>query len=94
MTPGKRWMAKVAATGCVICRGLGRGYVPCEVHHVAEGSGLRSDYATAGLCPDHHRGGAGLHGMGARAFCALYRVPGECEWGLMVLVNEYLARAA
>lgn len=92
-TAGARWMGRVAEIGCVICRELGHGYAPAEVHHVAEGSGLRSDYAVAGLCAEHHRGGSGLHGMGTRAFCALYRIPGEAEWGLLALVNKWMARA-
>lgn len=91
-TSGARWMARVAEVGCVICAELGHGFVPAEVHHVAEGSGLRYDEATAGLCPEHHRGGSGIHGMGVKAFCALYRIPGECEWGLLVLVNKWMAR--
>jgi hypothetical protein len=94
MTPAKRWMQRVAAIGCVICLQLGYGFTPAEVHHVAEGSGLRSDFAVAPLCPEHHRGEAGLHGMGVKAFCSLYRIPGESEYGLLVLVNEQLARAA
>jgi hypothetical protein len=93
MTPGNRWMQRVAAIGCVICLQLGLGTTPAEVHHVAEGSGLRSDFSVAPLCPEHHRGSAGLHGMGVKAFCALYRIPGESEYGLLVLVNERLARA-
>ena len=92
MSPAKRHMQKVAENGCVVCRRLGTNS-PAEVHHVAEGSGLRSDFAVAGLCPEHHRGKSGLHGMGAKAFVKLYRVPGETEYGLLVWVNEDLARA-
>lgn len=93
MTPAKRYMSEVAALGCLICRRLGHGTVPAELHHIAEASGLRSDFAIAPLCPDHHRLGAGFHTMGERAFCALYRVPGEREWGLLVWTNEDLAKA-
>lgn len=89
-----RHMEKVASIGCVICLKLGHGYCASEVHHVAEGSGLRSGFAAAGLCPEHHRGASGLHGMGVKRFCTAYRVPGETEYGLLVLVNEFLARAA
>lgn len=78
--------------GCVVCRRLGFGASPVELHHVAEGSGLRSDYAIAPLCAEHHRGKSGLHGMSARRFCAFYCVPGESEYGLLVWTNEDLAR--
>ncbi len=74
----------VASLGCLVCKRLGRGYVPAQLHHVAEGSGKRDDFGTVPLCEAHHRGPAGIHGMGVRAFCALYRPPGECEHGLLV----------
>lgn len=94
MSPAIRHKLKVAALGCVVCRRLGFNTTPVELHHVAEGSGLRSDYAIAALCPEHHRGKSGLHGMSARRFCSFYRVPGESEYGLLVWVNEDLARAS
>lgn len=87
-------MERVASVGCVVCRRLYARYVACEVHHVAEGSGKRSDFAVAGLCPEHHQGGSGLHGMGTKRFCALYRLPFENEYGLLVWVNEDLTRYA
>ena len=96
MTPAQRWMGKVAGVGCVICLELGRGYVPCQVHHIGEGSAVRSDFGTAGLCPEHHdplKTGSGLHGMGVERFCKIFRVPWEREEGLLVLVNKWMARA-
>lgn len=93
MTPSKLHMSLVAAAGCAIGnRGLGGCEGPVEVHHVAEGSGVRSDYAVSGLCSGHHRGSAGLHGMGVKAFCRLYRPPGECEWGLLAWTAEDVAK--
>lgn len=90
---------RVASVGCVVCRRLYGKYVPCEIHHVAEGSGKRSNFAVAGLCgdeyDDHHdgrdTGGAGFHRLG-KGFMKLYRVPGETEYGLLVWVNEDVAR--
>lgn len=90
----KRHMAKVAAAGCVVGRRVGGCDGRVEVHHVAKGSGLRSDFAVAGLCSEHHRGRSGIHGLGVKGFCMLYRLPGETEYGLLVWVNEDLARAA
>lgn len=81
-----------ASVGCLL--GL-QGY-PCmgrvELHHVAEGSGLRNDYAMVPLCSEHHRGAAGLHGMGSKKFITLYRPPGDSEYGLLVWLNEALAK--
>lgn len=95
MTPASRWMGRVAEIGCVICRELGRGKVQCQVHHVAEGSSKRSDFATVGLCEEHHdshKTGSGFHGMGAERFCKIFRVPWEKEEGLLVLVNKHMAK--
>lgn len=86
-------MARVAALPCGVCVRLKLGATPSEVHHVAEGSSKRSDFAVANLCPEHHRGKSGLHGLGVPRFCKLYRVPWEKEEGLLVWVNEDLARA-
>lgn len=88
----KQYMGIVASIGCVICREETGDYVACEVHHIAEGSGKRSAYATVGLCPEHHRGSIGLHGRGVKSFCAAYRVPWENEYGLMLWVNKWRAK--
>lgn len=86
------WMDLVAQVGCVICLRVHGVYTPPELHHVAEGSGLRSDYAVAGLCHEHHQGGSGLHGMGVKKFVVMYRLPGESEWGLLVWTIEEVAK--
>lgn len=89
----KRHMTAVAELGCLICRSRGQQQsTPTELHHIALGTGERSDFAVAPLCVEHHRGGAGLHGMGTKKFCVMYRPPGDCEYGLLVMVFEYLAR--
>lgn len=92
-----RYMGLIARLPCVVCVSLGltnscQVAGPVEIHHVAEGSGLRSDYAVAPLCPEHHRGASGLHGMGTKAFIRLYRVPGETEYGLLVWTAEQLEK--
>lgn len=51
-----RWMASVAELGCIVCRGQGRGYVPCAVHHIVEGNRRLGHMFTIGLCdPGHHQ---------------------------------------
>jgi len=98
----RRYMDRVASLGCLVCRRLYGRFTPADLHHVAEHSGKRSNFAVAPLCginyEDHHdgrqTGGAGFHRLGTKAFCALYRVPGETEWGLLQWVNEDLARNA
>lgn len=74
---GSRHMAKVAEVGCIVCRGIGYGYVPAQVHHLKEecGAGQRqSPFLTIPLCPAHHTdGGPGVaYHAGFRAFERLY----------------------
>ena len=65
-------MERVASLGCCVCAAMGMGYVAAEVHHIGDTS-ERSDFLTIPLCPDHHRGANGFHGMGERAFNARYK---------------------
>jgi hypothetical protein len=88
MTSKEQHMDMVARTGCVICREWYNGiYTPAEVHHVAEGSSKRNDYATAGLCEAHHRGAIGIHGLGVKKFLAFWNLSSEYE--LLALVNKW-----
>ena len=89
----RRHCQRVGALLCLLCRRFGGTRSKSELHHVAEGSGLRSNFAVAPLCHEHHQGKAGLHGMGSKAFLRLYRPPGDSEYGLLAWVNEDLALA-
>jgi hypothetical protein len=83
---------RLSSMPCVVLRrGSGCGGL-VELHHVAEGSGLRDDWALVPLCVEHHRGKAGLHGMGGKAFIRLYRPPGDSEYGLLVWLLEDMAK--
>jgi hypothetical protein len=93
VTLAQRYLAKVAALGCCVCRRLGLGRTPAEVHHIAEGSSIRSDFAVAPLCPEHHRGESGFHTLKESRFCQLYDVPWGNEYGLLVWTAEDLERA-
>lgn len=80
-------MEKVASVGCVLCHELGHGYVPAEVHHISD-TADRSDFLTIPLCPEHHRGGTGFHGLGERAFNNRYKTS---ELKLLAKTLEKLA---
>ena len=82
---------RVARLGCVVCLRVHDCYTPPELHHVAEGSGIRSDFAIAPLCRAHHTGTSGFHKRGSE-FLKQFRVPGESEYGLIIWTNEDLAR--
>ena len=60
-------MGAVAALGCVVCRNLGFGETPAEVHHIGNGTlGKKaSNFETIALCPTHHRNGG--HGVAVHA---------------------------
>lgn len=96
--PESEWLDRVASLGCVVCRRVYNRYTPAEIHHIAEGTSPRSNFAVAPLCgdqyDDHHdgrnTGGAGFHRMG-KQWLKLFRVPGENEWGLLQWVNEDIA---
>lgn len=68
----KEHLSAVAGLGCMLCRRMGYFDTPCEIHHIREvgtGACLRSSHMTAiGLCPEHHRGATGFHGLGRKAF--------------------------
>lgn len=82
-------MDVVASVGCVICRRDTGKIVPCHVHHLGEGSSERSDFMTAGLCPDHHTGSIGIHGAGVKQFLRMHRL--SSEYHLLELVNRFRA---
>jgi hypothetical protein len=73
---GSRHMGRVAKLGCVICRLNGFEDTPPHVHHIREGQGTAQradDFLTIPLCPEHHQGKTGIHGMGVRAFERMYK---------------------
>lgn len=88
----KAHMGRVAELGCILCHHLGYGETPAEVHHIREGQGAAqraSDWLTVPLCPAHHRGAAGLHGLGTKGFYTRYRLT---ELDLIAMTIERLAR--
>jgi hypothetical protein len=88
----KTHFSRVAALGCVLCRHLGMGATPAQVHHIREGQGMgqrANDFLTAPLCPEHHQGASGIHGMGVRAFERQYRLS---ELDLLAMTIEQLEK--
>ena len=62
---------KVAALGCAYCHFIHGPHAPgpVELHHLRSGGWGKGDYTTLiPLCYEHHRGNAGIHGMGTKAF--------------------------
>ena len=67
---------RVARLSCSLCRSLGLGETPCELHHIRR-AGRRDTAPVIGLCPEHHRGNSGIHGMGRKAFERKYSLTEE-----------------
>ena len=67
----KRHFGKLADFGCILCFRLGYSGTPAEIHHIRRG-GKRSSAPVIPLCPEHHRGDSGVHGLGRRAFERTY----------------------
>lgn len=72
MTP-KQYMSAVADLGCMACRRVYGPHDPgpVELHHPRAGTGMArraSDWDVIPLCPEHHRGRTGIHGLGTKGF--------------------------
>jgi hypothetical protein len=73
----KQYLSQVFELGCAICRRLGYGETPPHLHHMRSGVGKgqrATNYEVIPLCPFHHTGNGGIHGMGLRAFEREYGV--------------------
>jgi hypothetical protein len=81
---------KIAELGCILCSEvLGITSSAAELHHVRRYGAKRSASPVLPLCPEHHRGNNGVHGLGTKGF--------ESKWGvtyeaLLERVNEKLGK--
>jgi len=67
----RKHMSRAAELGCAVCRRMGYEGTPAELHHPRAGTGAgrrASHYDVIPLCPEHHRGATGLHGLGTKGF--------------------------
>lgn len=87
----KWWHAFIRSLTCLVCKRFTHTGGRVALHHVAEGSSKRSEYAVVPLCDEHHQGSTGLHGVGTKQFCVMWRVPWEKEEGLLVWLLEDIA---
>jgi len=77
----QRHMSLVAELGCAVCRRMGYEGTPAELHHPRAGTGAgrrASHMDVIPLCPEHHRGKTGVHGLGTKGFPKHYGY-GEAE---------------
>jgi hypothetical protein len=85
-----RHLDRVRALSCVVCELIGQEAAPgSHAHHPREGAGMgqkSGHWLAIALCPDHHQGPLGIHGLGTQRFERMY---GTTE---LELSNRTLAR--
>lgn len=84
------YLDRVAGLGCILCRHLSNVYTPAEIHHPKEWTGASqraSNFLSLPLCPEHHRGASGVHGLGKKGFYARYKLQ---EHDLLAMTIEAL----
>jgi len=89
----KKHLNLVASLGCVVCHKMGYEGTPAEIHHKRAGTGAgrrSSHYDAIPLCPEHHRGNTGLHGLGTKGFAKHY---GYDEADLLEYTQKLLGKA-
>jgi len=86
----KKRLNSIAELGCILCSEvLGFEGSPAELHHVRRYGNVRSASPILPLCPEHHRGNDGLHGLGVKGFERKYQI--SCE-RLLERVSEKLGK--
>lgn len=68
----RKHYAFLADFGCILCRHLGYGQTPAEIHHIRRFGGKRDNAPVIPLCTEHHRGNKGVHGLGHKGFEKYY----------------------
>jgi hypothetical protein len=88
-------LSQVSSLGCIVCRNLGHGETPAEIHHCSSGTGLsvRADnYHVIPLCHFHHRTGG--HCAAIHAGRKTWELNFETELNLLNQVNTELGLMA
>jgi hypothetical protein len=84
----KQLYGRISSLGCILCYHLGNRGTPCEIHHIRRFGGKRDNAPVIGLCPEHHRGNTGVHGLGAKGFEKHYQIGQE---DLLEITEKLLA---
>jgi len=86
----KAHKAALVELGCMLCRQeFGINDSPPQLHHLRSGGWGKGDYMTLiPLCPEHHLGKTGIHGMGTKAFERKY----GSQQDLLLKTLDYLRK--
>jgi hypothetical protein len=86
----KKSLDAIAALGCILCSEvLGIEGTKAELHHVRRFGAKRSASPVLPLCPEHHRGNSGVHGLGTKGFERKWNISYEV---LLERVSEKLGK--
>lgn len=91
----KKHLDRVCEIGCIVCRNLGYGKSPAEIHHIRSGMGAgqrNSHFNTLPLCPIHHRNGG--HGIAIHGGQETFESNYGTELELLAQVNQLLKEEA
>jgi len=81
---------KIAELGCILCSEvLGIEGTAAELHHVRRFGAKRATSDILPLCPEHHRGNSGVHGLGTKNFEKKWQISYE---RLLEKVNQKLGK--
>jgi Recombination enhancement, RecA-dependent nuclease len=80
----KKLFSSLADLGCILCWHKGWEGTLAEIHHIRRG-GKRDTAPVIPLCPEHHRGNTGIHGLGRKGF---ERTHGISEDSLLQMCND------
>ena len=64
-------LSKIVELGCCVCRKIGYPGTPAELHIFSIKQSINSTKrvkVVLPVCPPHHRGETGIHGLGKRQF--------------------------
>jgi len=81
---------QIAELGCILCSEvLGIEGTAAELHHVRRFGAKRATSDVLPLCPEHHRGNSGVHGLGTKGFTKKWQISYE---RLLERVNQKLGK--
>jgi len=74
----KNTLNQIAEIGCILCSTYyGIEGTPAELHHCRRHGSVRATSKVLPLCPEHHRGNNGVHGLGVKGFERKYQTSYE-----------------
>jgi len=89
----KKRLNQIAELGCILCSEVFGEQVitPAELHHVRRYGAVRITSKCLPLCPEHHRGNSGVHGLGLKGFEKKWKI--SCE-ELLERVDQKLGKGS